>query len=100
MSFALRQSTAQTIRVGPFVDTAGAVVTSLTIAQADRKWSKNGGAFAQTSDTNSATHDTGGFYSFSVTATDSEGHTGVATVVVKRGTREGKGGTTLPPRPR
>lgn len=72
MSFALRQSTAQTIRVGPFVDTAGAVVTSLTIAQADRKWSKNGGAFAQTSDTNNATHDTGGFYSFSVTATDSD----------------------------
>ena len=41
-----------------------------------------------------------GPYELVVTATDSEGHTGVATVVVKRGTREGKGGTTLPPRPR
>lgn len=73
MSYALRQSTAETVLVGPFLDTAGAPVTSLTIAQADRKWKKFGSSsLANTSDTNNATHVATGWYSFSVTTSDSD----------------------------
>lgn len=73
MSYPLRQSTAETILVGPFVDSAGAAVTSLTIAQADRKWKKFGSSsLANTSDTGNATHVAGGWYSMPVTTTDSD----------------------------
>lgn len=72
MSYPLRQNTAETILIGPFVDTSGAALTSLTIAQADRKWKKFGSAtLANTSDTGNATHVSGGWYSMPVTTTDS-----------------------------
>ena len=53
----LKQSTAATIKFGPFVDdTDGKTAeTGLTIAQADIRLSKNGGDFAQTNNSEGAT---------------------------------------------
>lgn len=60
----LKQSTAITLKLGPFLDdTDGKTAeTGLTISQADVRLSKNGGDFAQTSDANAATHDENGWY--------------------------------------
>jgi hypothetical protein len=68
----LRQSTAVTIEVGPFVDSTDSFTpeTALTIPQADVRLSKNGGAFAQKSDTGSATHMENGYYAVPLNATD------------------------------
>lgn len=68
----LKQSTAVTVVIGPFVDNTDGFTakTALTIAQADVRLSKNGGAFAQKSDTNSATHMENGYYSCALNTTD------------------------------
>jgi len=68
----LKQSTATTIKLGPFIDdTDGkSAETGLTIAQADVRLSKNGGDFAQTNNTAGATHDENGYYDISLDATD------------------------------
>ena len=68
----LKQSTAATVKVGPFVDdTDGKTAeTGLTIAQADIRLSKNGGAFAQTNNSAGATHDENGYYGVPLDATD------------------------------
>ena len=68
----LKQSTAATIVLGPFVDdTDGKTAeTALTISQADVRLSKNGGAYAQKSDTGSASHMEAGNYSVSLNTTD------------------------------
>ena len=74
----LRQSTAVTVKVGPFLDTAdGATAkTALTLAQADCILFLNNGAGAQKNSATSATHDTGGIYGvpFSTTDTGTLGH--------------------------
>ena len=68
----LKQSTAFTFRIGPFVDSTDGVTaeTALSIAQADIQISKNGGAFAQTSASPTTTHDSDGWYQCPLTATD------------------------------
>ncbi len=68
----LRQSTAQTIRFGPCLDKTDGVTEeiALTLAQADMRLSKDGGAFAQKNATGNATHDSDGWYSTSLDATD------------------------------
>ena len=68
----LKQSTAATIKLGPFIDdTDGKTAeTGLTIAQADIRLSKNGGEFAQTNNTAGATHDENGYYDIPLNATD------------------------------
>ena len=68
----LKQSTAATIKLGPFIDdTDGKTAeTGLTIAQADIRLSKNGGDFAQTNNTAGATHDENGYYDIPLNATD------------------------------
>lgn len=72
MARLLKQSTAFTFRIGPFVDAADGVTaeTALTIAQADIQLSKAGGAFAQTSASPTTTHDADGWYQCPLTATD------------------------------
>ena len=72
MAQLLKQSTAFTFRIGPFVDSTDGVTaeTALTIAQADMQISKNGGAFAQTSAAPTTTHDSDGWYQCPLTATD------------------------------
>ncbi len=74
----LKQSTAVTPKVGPFLAASDAVTasTALTLAQADCILFKNNGAGAQKNDSTSATHDTGGMYGvpFNTTDTGTLGH--------------------------
>lgn len=68
----LKQSTAVTLKIGPFVDkTDGSTAeTALTIHYDHVKLSKNGGAFAAKSDTTNPAHDAGGWYSCVLNTTD------------------------------
>ena len=68
----IKQSTARTIPVGPIVDsTDGATAeTAFTVAQADIRLSKNGGAFAQTNNVAGASHMENGYYGVPLDATD------------------------------
>ncbi len=69
----LKQSTAFTFRAGPFVDDTDGVTaeTGLSIGQSDIQISKNGGAFAQTSESSpTTTHDADGWYQCPLTTTD------------------------------
>lgn len=68
----LKQSTAVTIALGPFVDEADGFTpeTTLTISQADVRLSKNGAAFAQKNEASAATHMENGWYSTAFDATD------------------------------
>jgi hypothetical protein len=68
----LKQSTTATIKLGPFLDATDAVTaeTALTIAQADIRLSKEGGDYAQTSNSAGATHDELGYYDVPLSTTD------------------------------
>lgn len=68
----LKQSTAVTLKIGPFLDdTDGKTAeTMLTIVQADVKLSKNGGDIAQKTEATSCTHDELGIYGCPIDATD------------------------------
>lgn len=83
MAIFLKQSTAVTIKLGPFVDSTDAVTaeTGLTISQADIRLSKNGGAFAQTNNAAGATHDENGYYGVPLNTTDT-GTLGILKVAV------------------
>ena len=68
----LKQSTAVTVPVGPFVDSTDGVTaeTALTISQADIRLSKNGGAYAQTNNATGASHMENGWYGVPLDTTD------------------------------
>lgn len=68
----IKQSTAVTIKFGPFVDDADGKTaeTALSIAQADIRLSKNGGDVAQTNNSAGATHDELGYYDVPLNSTD------------------------------
>jgi len=68
----LRQGTAVTVPLGPFVDSTDGYTpeTGLTIAYTDVRLSVNGGEFAAKHDTNGCTHDEGGWYSCPLDSTD------------------------------
>jgi hypothetical protein len=68
----LKQSTAATVKFGPFVDSTDGLTaeTALTISQADIRLSKNGGDIAQTNNATGATHDELGYYDVPLDATD------------------------------
>jgi hypothetical protein len=68
----LKQSTAYTFRMGPFLDdTDGKTAeTGLTISQADVRLSKNGGNFAQKNESSSSSHDEIGYYIVVLDTTD------------------------------
>lgn len=72
MAIPLKQSTAVTVKLGPFVDAGdGATLESgLTLSQADIRLSKNGGDFAQTNNSAGATYDESGFYDVPLDTTD------------------------------
>jgi len=72
MIFELKQSTAVTISVGPFLDrTNGADrETALTIADTDVLLRKPGGSYAAKNDTTDPVHQTRGYYSCVLDATD------------------------------
>jgi hypothetical protein len=79
----LRQSTAATVAIGPFVDgTDGATAeTALTLSQADIRLSRNGAAFAQKSESSASAHMENGWYSCALNATDT-GTVGHLTIAV------------------
>ena len=83
----LKQSTAATIKLGPFVDdTDGKTAeTALTIAQADVRLSKNGGANAQKNSATAATHDELGYYTVALSATDTNTLGSLKVMVSKAG---------------
>lgn len=68
----LKQSTAATIKIGPFKDATDGDTdeTGLTISQADVRLSKAGGNMAQKSESTSCTHDEIGVYDCPLDATD------------------------------
>jgi hypothetical protein len=68
----LKQSTAVTLKIGPFLDEddGKTAETALTIAQADVRLSKNGGNIAQKNEATSCTHDELGIYGCPIDATD------------------------------
>jgi hypothetical protein len=68
----LKQSTAVTIKLGPFLDSTDGVTaeTALTLTQSDFLISKNFGAFAQKNDSTSGTHDSAGWYGVPLNTTD------------------------------
>jgi hypothetical protein len=68
----IRQSTAVTKKMGPFVDDTDGVTpeTGLAISQADIRLSKNGGNFAQTNNAAGGTHDENGYYGIPLDTTD------------------------------
>ena len=70
--FFLKQSTAATVKLGPFLDETDGITaeTGLTISQADIRLSKNGGAFAQSNNAAGATHDAAGWYGIPLDTTD------------------------------
>lgn len=70
----LRQSTAVTLKIGPFVDETDAKTpeTALTLTQADFRLSKNGADMAQKNEASSGVHDEGGWYDVAINATDTD----------------------------
>jgi hypothetical protein len=68
----LKQSTAVTPKVGPFLDSTDGITaeTGLTLSQSDCLISKNHGAFAAKNDASSATHDSSGWYGVPLNTTD------------------------------
>jgi len=68
----LKQSTAVTIIMGPFVDDADGKTaeTGLSLAQADIRLSKNAGTFAQKSASAGTAHMENGYYSVDLSTTD------------------------------
>lgn len=68
----LRQSTAATLKAGPFVDSTNGkdLESGLTLAQADCRLAKNGGDMAQKNDSSSATYDERGKYDVPANTTD------------------------------
>jgi hypothetical protein len=68
----LKQSTAVTVKIGPFVDNGDGYTpeTGLTIIQADVQLSKNGGAFGQKTDATAGAHDADGWYAVALDTTD------------------------------
>jgi len=72
MTSLLKQSTAATVKVGPFVDSTDGdtAETGLTITQAEVRLAKNGGNIAQKNEATSLTHDEAGLYDCPLDATD------------------------------
>ena len=68
----LKQSTAITVKIGPFVDDtdANTVEDGLTLSQADIRLSKNGANITQKNESSAATHDELGYYDCDIDTTD------------------------------
>lgn len=72
MTLLLKQSTAVTLKIGPFLDDSDGNTpeTGLTISQGDVMLTKNGGTMAQKNESSSCTHDADGWYDCDLDATD------------------------------
>lgn len=81
----LRQSTAsQAVQLGPFVDSTGAIVAGLTIANTDVRISKNG-ADIVSKNSGGCTYDESGMYNCTFDATDTSATGRFQVTVVKSG---------------
>lgn len=87
MSLWLRQSTAVTVKVGPFIDDTDfkTAETALAIAQADIRLTKNGGNIAQSSNSAGATHDELGQYDVPLHLTDTDTLGTLRVIIAKAG---------------
>jgi len=85
MATLLKQSTAVSIALGPFVDdTDGKTAeTGLSIAQADVRLKKNDAGWGQKNDSNAATHEENGWYEVALDTTDT-GTLGILIVNVSK----------------
>lgn len=83
----LRQSTATTINMGPFLSATDGDTEEpgLTILQADVLLSKGGGGLAQKNEASSGTYDVGGHYRVNIDATDTNTLGRLRTYVHKAG---------------
>ena len=83
----LRQSTAVTVKMGPFLDDGDGKTpeVALTISQADIRLSKNGGAYGATNNAAGATHDENGEYGVPLDTTDTNTAGRLKVVVVESG---------------
>ena len=74
MAIWLKQSTAVTLKIGPFLDETNGkdAETGLTISQAEVRLSKNGGDIAQKNESTSCTHDELGVYGCPLDTTDTD----------------------------
>jgi len=80
----LKKGATATPAIGPFVDTAGAAATGLTLIQTDFVLSKGGSTtYSSKTDSSGATHRSGGVYSVPLDATDT-GTEGVLTICVNK----------------
>lgn len=72
MSLRLKQNTAVTLMIGPFIsDTDGKTpATGLSLVQADIRLSKNGGSFAQKNSATAPSHNENGWYTCALSTTD------------------------------
>jgi hypothetical protein len=79
----LKQSTAVTLKVGPFVDSidGNTVEAGLTITQAEVRLSKNGGNIAQKNESTSLTYDEVGMYDCPLDTTDTN-TLGILSVII------------------
>jgi hypothetical protein len=66
----LIQSTAIDVAVGPFTDTTGTILPSLTISNTDVRLKKNAAAWGPKSQASSCTYEEGGWYECSLDTTD------------------------------
>jgi len=81
----LKQSTAVSIGLGPFLNDADGktALTALSIAQADIRLKKNAGSWAQKSQANAAAHQENGWYEIALDTTDT-GTLGILVVSVSK----------------
>lgn len=78
----LKQNTAVTIQLGPFIDATGvgAAATGLTITPSECKLSKNGGTLAAKNEATNLAHDANGMYKALLDATDTN-TVGILTII-------------------
>jgi hypothetical protein len=79
--------TSMNLKIGPFVSSSDGYtpMTGLTISQSDIRLSKNGGDFAQSSDTGGASHDENGWYDLTLSTSDTNSEGNLVVAIDKAG---------------
>jgi len=81
--FVINNNGSGPIKMGPFVDSSGNILDSLSIVQADVRLSKNDGNFVQKNDSSGATHDENGWYDVPINSTDTNTQ-GILLIVINK----------------
>lgn len=87
MTVFLKEATAATVLIGPFVDSTDGYTpeTALTITAAEVLISKNGGALAAKAEASAATHTSIGYYTVALDTDDTDGRGALKIVVNEAG---------------